>query len=830
MTNLKKNGLGQFLCMGASALVLASCMPDDSRSSHNADTSHNESQVAHYGQAFQQYSAQSLQAVMASNLWKTQTLDQGELNLKDSDFGSLDLGDAEAYLASAYCVVADTPKHLTWFKGDDGKGSLHLKGLGVAGAGNTAMYLRQRIASENLGVQHNGTIEMADGSELDLSGNCAKLNIPHGSAVAVLQLSAPVNVAEVQEKYIMRNQSCPPGTEGQIIQRVLASYTANGQILVESQSFVTEAQVAATDNLSWSEVANNCLSPTEAIARSVTDTAANALNLANIGTDGAIKTILASNLTQVDCAKIMKGDQEDNDKLSEEEREEIYNTCSNPVEITPVDPIDFNENLNEIDIKEDLITAACGGDPESDNPVTLDPENGMGLNGVHPSLIGKPGLFHMTAFSGDVVYKRIKHFYRITGKNTQTSDDPVRVYTKFEGDIINCRRDDDLTIGCDQIIGDGGDIIDNDPLRYQRMTMVDEWKDKEGLVPADMTIANWAQTQMNCARRAHEDFACPADMITGKAGDKTQVISATIPGDIQQSEWTTAEAAKCQKEGENRRAVVRATTDADAGGVLNKYGYRAGLGCNSSKYDDHITINTTIDVYYDYNLLDHNHNSLGIEMASTPTQSVPVTFATGDRDTDFNRSWHWSCRDAIDNTLASLGFTGFGGEVSKRSIAYSGGNVSGGISIDRLSCFADDTPVLMADGSTRPIASLREGDLTATGRIKRIYARGFDPDDLMSDTAQNVYRGGLYLYRGICVTGNHVVNENGRWIEVADSDRATLVYRNIRIVYNLDVENFIIPVMDENGQAAYFADNLNNIGRASARGLFYISIDDGIAA
>ena len=70
----KKNIGLTTLCMGVSALVLASCMPDDEGSDKRAGMAHDEAQVAQYAQSFQQYSSRSMNAVVNSDVWTAQTL------------------------------------------------------------------------------------------------------------------------------------------------------------------------------------------------------------------------------------------------------------------------------------------------------------------------------------------------------------------------------------------------------------------------------------------------------------------------------------------------------------------------------------------------------------------------------------------------------------------------------------------------------------------------------------------------------------------------------------------------------------------------------------
>lgn len=109
-----------------------------------------------------------------------------------------------------------------------------------------------------------------------------------------------------------------------------------------------------------------------------------------------------------------------------------------------------------------------------------------------------------------------------------------------------------------------------------------------------------------------------------------------------------------------------------------------------------------------------------------------------------------------------------------------GGAVGGfiGSTIGSIFCFAAGTPILMADGTTKPVEQLRRGDVTMLGG--RVVARG------ESDA------GDLYLYRGTVLVGGHAVFEDGRWLRVANSTMAV----KVEGLDGVDVE--VYPVATEN--------------------------------
>ena len=77
---------------------------------------------------------------------------------------------------------------------------------------------------------------------------------------------------------------------------------------------------------------------------------------------------------------------------------------------------------------------------------------------------------------------------------------------------------------------------------------------------------------------------------------------------------------------------------------------------------------------------------------------------------------------------------------------YSGGRGGGGGG-GGGGCFAKGTPVVMADGSLRPIETVRVGEETAGGRV--ISTMVFDAADAAP----------LFLYKGIVVTADHAVRD-----------------------------------------------------------------------
>jgi len=124
-------------------------------------------------------------------------------------------------------------------------------------------------------------------------------------------------------------------------------------------------------------------------------------------------------------------------------------------------------------------------------------------------------------------------------------------------------------------------------------------------------------------------------------------------------------------------------------------------------------------------------------------------------------------------------------------------------------CFHPDTPVRMLDGATRPIVSLREGDLTAGGRVLRIVRRPIDPAALATGPGIAAWQGGLYRYRGILVTGNHAVRHDGAWRAVAEVPEARHLAgpADLAMVVNLATTGERIVAVAADGTDVTFADH-----------------------
>jgi hypothetical protein len=257
----------QRLCLIAlSAMVLTSCLPEDSSvDAVGVESERVESLSTYYAQSFSQYANSSLNALIESPLWKTQTIVEGSIDLNTMAFGNLDLGNAEDMLHSAYCRIgADSEPHLiTWFESVSDEGDLEMKGLSDNAAGIVNNKVKTVMSGDLYGiasVDDTGVrIVMKDGNEKVLSGACENLNIPRGSAVAVVKLDAPEEVITAQSRTFTRAENCPVGQSGTITQQISTQVLPDGMITVGGNVYNTEGDLLSSNDPNWSVLSNVCL-------------------------------------------------------------------------------------------------------------------------------------------------------------------------------------------------------------------------------------------------------------------------------------------------------------------------------------------------------------------------------------------------------------------------------------------------------------------------------------------------------------------------------------------------------------------------------------------
>ena len=106
------------------------------------------------------------------------------------------------------------------------------------------------------------------------------------------------------------------------------------------------------------------------------------------------------------------------------------------------------------------------------------------------------------------------------------------------------------------------------------------------------------------------------------------------------------------------------------------------------------------------------------------------------------------------------------------------GSVIGGV----LGCFLPDTLITMSDDSKKKIIDIDIRDNIKIGGF--VFATG---KFLVND---------IYDYKGIKVSGSHLVQENGNWLKVKDSKISKLISTDDTIVYTLGSQNRRILIND----------------------------------
>jgi hypothetical protein len=115
----------------------------------------------------------------------------------------------------------------------------------------------------------------------------------------------------------------------------------------------------------------------------------------------------------------------------------------------------------------------------------------------------------------------------------------------------------------------------------------------------------------------------------------------------------------------------------------------------------------------------------------------------------------------------SVSTAGQAGPPSQRGGGGGGGGGGG--------CFLKDTPITMADGSTKEVQKVDLGDSVAEGG--KVFATG-------KFLVEN-----LHDYKGIKVSGSHMVNEDGQWVRVEDSKYGKPLGDDEHTVYVFGSEN-----------------------------------------
>ena len=167
--------------------------------------------------------------------------------------------------------------------------------------------------------------------------------------------------------------------------------------------------------------------------------------------------------------------------------------------------------------------------------------------------------------------------------------------------------------------------------------------------------------------------------------------------------------------------------------------------------------------------------------APTPTPTVPdfISGGGGGRDRDPDPAPSAPSFDPGQGFVDQGGGGEFGGAPPSKSSgptygppSQSGGGGDGG---GGGGCFLKGTQVTMADGSTKAIEQVDLGDKVAKGG--KVFATG-------KFLVEN-----LHDYKGIKVSGSHMVSEDGNWVRVEDSKHGKSLGDDEHTVYVFGSEN-----------------------------------------
>ena len=204
---------------------------------------------------------------------------------------------------------------------------------------------------------------------------------------------------------------------------------------------------------------------------------------------------------------------------------------------------------------------------------------------------------------------------------------------------------------------------------------------------------------------------------------------------------------------------------------------------------DTTPVDTTPIATFDADTFDDDVSFVDPTPAPTPTPSVP-DFISGGRDRDpdpapsapaktsqnVTTSQFQAFRDtgggadrnpAPSRPSAPVSTAGQAGPPSQRGGGGGGGGGGG--------CFLKGTQVTMADGSTKAIEQVDLGDNVAKGG--KVFATG-------KFLVEN-----LHDYKGIKVSGSHMVSEDDNWVRVEDSKHGKPLGNNEHTVYVFGSEN-----------------------------------------
>ena len=295
-----------------------------------------------------------------------------------------------------------------------------------------------------------------------------------------------------------------------------------------------------------------------------------------------------------------------------------------------------------------------------------------------------------------------------------------------------------------------------------------------------------AQTQQILEREAPGQFNLEYDPETGQYKQKGEVTGVQTQQfkPITSLETGTSQAVQPQQTALEKVQSIISATPYKSGMPDIDVSQLAGMFNPQQMSTKQQLINTALNVGGDL-ATNYFLSKMGVGGSTIPGGAIPFT-NTPLKGGAFGPSTEFM------GTAATAGAIGYGvgklmGEDSKTSTAMGAGaaigtavggpigGIVGGAIGKIIGCFLPDTLVQMSDGSEKRIIDIELKDNIAIGG--RVFALGkFVVDN-------------LFDYKGIKVSGDHLVNENGKWLKVKDSKFSKSLGNDEHIVYTLGADN-----------------------------------------
>ncbi len=832
-------GFRNSACAAAMMLALTACVPTDNASNEQDNSKEFvQAQSQFYANAIQQYSLQSQHALTNAATWAAGAVSEGSLDLTSAEFNAIDLGGAEVYIESAYCKTSgDDALHLTWFDSADADGQFVMKGVGPGNSGFIISALREDVSIDNLGIFDGTGIKMSDGSVQTIPATCGSLSIPNGSPVLLTSLSLPTGFENDMVRYEYRTVSCASGESGAVQQQIQVTYHADGSRTPQGGAVIPAGDtqnITNNDSLSWITTSNTCAADVTLASYDVTvGTSAgidfNAL-MTSSGVDGSnqVAQVLNASLSNMECRRVLETIQ-DGEEIDDADRQ-LFETCGVSVELAALQSL--SATALEL-IEEEIVTKPCGGTPGT----------------FEDSVDGDMGIATYPAWSGEAVYKREVWSYSVATTTSAGGPGPgcgdceeIETVEKWTGLSLECSREEVLKIECETRLPVYSDRELYTPVTaggfiYNRINSVSGWADAENLVPNEPDNPDWTGDSYDCSWRKDLNWDCSAfpelrEVSTGSAWRLVEVVN--IIGEIEAGPWTIEGTAQCAEDTtwdcsayptmtelrEGRATKITEILNPEGETEVGDWVIEQTAQCSETR-EFTCPAGTVVQTGIQDKILEILNpagDTSGGTWTTTRNSSCKDTRTTGGCEV----------RTEERNYTGTAPYVGSWTPWTVISIVDDCGSSgeTGGTDV----CIMAGAKVVMADGSVKAIEKLEVGDVTVTGRVLQKFARHYDESRHATVNGRWMVGESLFEVDGIVATGRHAYLSKDGWTELSDSQYADVVSQDVAMLYNMVMENHVIPVMGDSGEIHYYADELNNLGGVSEKAMAKLTSKQLIAA